>query len=359
MNRPHQDSPFISVVLPIRNEEHYIRQVLEAILDQDYPDDRYEILIADGMSDDQTRAQIDQCLAERSSHPKVVLIDNPQRIVPTGLNLALAIAKGDVIVRIDGHAIMASNYLQATLAAMKRTGADNVGGPIRCIGRDWLSSAIALATSKPYGVGNSAFRTSTRAQYVDTVPFGAWRRELFERVGTFNEHFVRHQDYEFNHRTRSAGGKIYLDPEIQSQYFVRANLTKLARQYVQYGVWKAKMLKIFPGSLKWRHTVPPLFVLGLLVLLVASIFLEPARLLLAALTLVYTGFLLLATVLSCWQGSWRFAPVLPLIFATLHLSWGAGFWWGLPKALPHGLRKAPEPLGPPQAIPLSGYRVYD
>lgn len=350
--------PFISVVLPIRNEGNYIQGVLQAILDQDYPQDRYEILIADGMSDDHTRDEIEACLNAQESHPPVTLIDNPQRIVPTGLNAALSVAKGSIIIRIDGHAVMDPHYLQASIDALDHTGADNVGGPIRCIGKDWMSSAIALATSKPYGVGNSAFRTSTRAQYVDTVPFGAWHRSLFERIGLFNEHFVRHQDYEFNHRTRAHGGKIYLDPKIQSQYFVRANLGKLMRQYYQYGVWKAKMLKIFPGSLKWRHTVPPIFVLCFVVLGLASPFLSLAKLALLGLSLVYLSFLILATVLSCRHGQWRFAPALPLIFATLHFSWGTGFWRGLPQKLPPGLRDKPERLGPPQSARDLGYKIY-
>jgi len=347
--------PFISVVLPIRNEGSHIRTVLQAILDQDYPHHRFEVLIADGLSEDNTRAEIADLLQNKDEHPQVTLIDNPGQIVPTGLNAAIRMAKGEIIVRIDGHAIMSPDYLRASLEALQQTGADNVGGPIDCIGRDWMSSAIALATSKPFGVGNSAFRTSNRARYVDTVPFGAWRRELFQKIGLFNEHFVRHQDYEFNHRIRASGGKVYLTPAIKSKYFVRANPTKLMRQYFQYGLWKAKMLKIFPGSVKFRHAVPPLFVLALLVLSAVAILKPGMALWLWGLLAVYGTFLLTATVLSCHPKHWRFAPILPILFATLHLSWGSGFWLGLPRSLPPNFDKLPEPLdGLPRSEAIAG-----
>lgn len=336
--------PFISVVLPIRNEAPYIEKVLGALLQQDYPKDKFEIIIADGMSDDGTRAVIGNLLNRSKHHPPVEIIDNPKRIVPTGLNAAIRMAKGDLIVRVDGHAIPAIDYLKACVEVKQQTHADNVGGPIICIGTNWMSSAIALATSKPYGVGNSAFRTSTRAQYADTVPFGAWNRSLFERIGLFNEHFVRHQDYEFNHRTRANGGKIYLSPRIQSHYFVRANLRKLARQYFQYGTWKGKMLKIFPGSLKWRHTVPPVFVLSCILLPLLSLFLPILWMLTFAVFGLYACFLVVATVLSCGKEGWRYAPGLPIIFMLLHFSWGLGFWWGLPRKLPPNFNELPPTL---------------
>lgn len=347
--------PFISVVLPIRNEGNHIRAVLQAILDQDYPEQRFEILIADGMSDDHTRREIAELIKTKGEHPQVSLIDNPGRIVPTGMNAAIRQAKGDFIVRIDGHAIMAPDYLRASLNALEQTGAENAGGPIDCIGTDWMSSAIALATSKPYGVGNSAFRTSSRARYVDTVPFGAWRRTIFQKVGLFNEHFIRHQDYEFNHRIRAAGGKIYLTPTIKSKYFVRANPGKLMRQYFQYGLWKAKMLRIFPGSVKWRHAVPPLFVLALLTLMITAILKPGLAWLLWGLLGVYAAFLLVAAVLSCHPKHWRFAPAVPFLFATLHLSWGCGFWVGLPRSLPPDFNELPEPLeGIPGSEAIAG-----
>jgi len=354
----YQPQPFISVILPIRNEGAFIRPVLQAIIDQDYPSSRYEILIADGMSTDQTRNEIEACLAAQNHHPTVILIDNPKRIVPTGLNEALRVAKGDFIIRVDGHVIIEQGYLLACIRNLDQTGAANVGGPITCIGRNWLSSAIALATSKPYGVGNSAFRTSTRAQYTDTVPFGAWHRQLFTKIGMFNENFVRHQDYEFNHRTRTHGGKIYLTPDIRSQYFVRASISKLARQYFQYGTWKAKMLKLFPGSLKWRHVIPPAFVGCLLGLSSLALFFPLASRALTGLCLTYLVFLLAATFLSCRNNNWRYAPALPIIFATLHFSWGLGFWWGLPQPIPASFQDPPPPLSHPQNPETRGYRIF-
>src|SRR5690606_4682773 len=196
--------PFVSVIMPIRNEAAFIERSLGAVLAQDYPHTHLEVLVADGMSSDTTRLIIGD-LAAGSDVP-VTIVDNPGKIVPTGFNRALAQARGDIIVRVDGHTIVAPDYVTECVAALERSGADNVGGRMNAVSSSLLGEAIALATSSPFGVGGSRFHYSQEDEWVDTVYMGAWPRSVFERIGGFDEDMVRNQDDEFNYRLRSAGG---------------------------------------------------------------------------------------------------------------------------------------------------------
>lgn len=319
------DVPYVTVIMPIRNEAHYIERSLGAVVSQDYPPDRMEVLVVDGMSDDGTRDIVRQMKDDGSS---IVLLDNPRRIVPTALNIGLRRAQGDVIVRVDGHCEIAPDYLRRCICHLERTGAACVGGPIKTVGETFVARAIALAMSSTFGVGNSAFRTlKNQARYVDTVAFGAYRREIFDRIGTFDEELVRNQDDEFNFRLTQVGGKIWLDPSLQSVYYSRANLRGLFRQYFQYGVYKIRVIQKRNGVPSWRHLVPGAFVLGVLGSFLLAIF---ARRPLCALGV--TGPYALANgVASLWMArkDWRTLPLLPLAFLTLHLAYGIGFLWGL------------------------------
>ena len=207
--------PFVSVIMPIRNESDFIARSLGGVLTQDYPHDRMEVLVADGLSSDNTR-EIVRGLADHSDVP-IILVDNPGQIVPTGFNTALKQARGEVIVRVDGHTIIEHDYITCCVEALYRSGADNVGGKMNAVGRGALSQAIALATSSSFGVGGARFHYSNKEEFVDTVYMGAWRREVFERIGCFDEEMVRNQDDEFNYRLRSHGGKILLSPTISIQ----------------------------------------------------------------------------------------------------------------------------------------------
>ncbi|MFZ5919793.1 MAG: glycosyltransferase family 2 protein [Chloroflexota bacterium] len=253
--------PIISVILPIHNESATIERCLNAILAQDYPSDRMEILIVDGMSTDDTRDILKKFILHNSSF---ILLDNPGKIVPTGLNRALLRAKGEIIIRVDGHTLIAPDYVRRCVETLQRTQADNVGGRMNAVGNTPFGKAVALATSTPFGIGGGRFHYSDNEEWVDTVYMGAWPRQVFEKIGLFDEELVRDQDDEFNYRLRAAGGKVLLDPQIKSEYTVRSTPGALWRQYYQYGYWKVRVLQKHPRQMSLRQFVPPTFVLTLL-----------------------------------------------------------------------------------------------
>ena len=231
--------------MPIRNEADFIARSLGAVLEQDYPHECMEVLVADGLSTDSTREVIVRMAAD---HPAVTvrILDNPGKIVPTGFNIALAAAAGEIIVRVDGHTIIDPDYVRQCVALLQNTAADNVGGRMTAVGRGTFGEAVALATSSPFGVGGARFHYSDQEEWVDTVYMGAWRREVFDKVGGFDEELVRNQDDEFNYRLRASGGKILLSPTINSRYYNRSTVRSLWRQYYQYGYWKVRVLQKHP-----------------------------------------------------------------------------------------------------------------
>jgi hypothetical protein len=258
-------------------------------------------------------------------------VDNPGRIVPTGFNAALARAGGEVIVRVDGHTIIAPDYVSECVSALAASGADNVGGRMDAEGGGPVATAIALATSSPFGVGNSQFHYATGEHWVDTVYLGAWPRTVFERIGPFDAEMVRNQDDEFNYRLNAAGGRILLTDRIRSRYYSRASLRTLFRQYRQYGLWKVRVLQKHPRQMRARQFVPPVFaaaVLGGAALAPVSRAGRSAWLgALAAYALAALG----ASLSLARRSSWRHLPVLPAAFAAMHAGYGTGFLAGLVK----------------------------
>jgi glycosyltransferase involved in cell wall biosynthesis len=342
--------PSVSVILPVRNEGRYIRAVLDAILRQDYPGEKMEILVVDGMSTDGTRELVRAYSSELSGsgtgRPSVKLLDNPNRIVPSAMNCGIRAARGEVIVRIDGHTVVEPTYVSGSIEGLIRTGADCVGGVIESVGSSYVSRGIATAMSSPFGVGGSAFRIVSHGSAprdVDTVPFGTFRREVFDRVGLFNEHLVCHEDYELNYRIRAAGGRLTLLPCIKSVYYVRSGVAPFIRQYWQYGLWKGRFLRTHPRSLRLRHCVPPLFVLGLAFSSLLALWPSVGALPLLGLVLAYCAFLALASADAAWRGRGPYAPLLWLFLPILHLSWGTGVLYGL--ALPR-VGAPPRDLAP-------------
>ncbi len=318
-------SPLVTIILPIRNEARHIARCLEAVMSQDYPSDKIEILVMDGMSDDGTREIVARFAAQ---DPRVRLIDNPSRIVPTALNRGIAKARGGVIIRVDGHAVIATDYVRRCIDNLAKVDADCVGGPIRTIGGTWVARSIAIAQSSPFGVGNAAFRYASRAQYVDTLAFGAYRREVFDRIGLFDEELVRNQDDEFNFRLTRSGGKIWLDPEIRSDYFSRATLRALWKQYFEYGFWKVRVIQKHARPASWRHLVPAVFVLALLASAALSI-VSGSPILFLAVVASYAAASLTASLWLAARQGWRYLPILPLAFAAMHVAYGLGFVAGL------------------------------
>lgn len=319
----------VTVIMPVRNEAGFIRESLSAVVNQDYPSDRMEVIVVDGMSTDETRSVVHQMQAQ---HPNLRLIDNPGKIVPTGLNLALAQAQGEIIVRVDGHCVIRPDYIRNCVEYLRRENVDGVGGPMETIGENRTSQAIALAMSSPFGVGGSSFRTvQDREMFVDTVAFPAYRRETIQKVGMFDEELIRNQDDEYNYRLREMGGRILITPEIRSRYYSRGSFSSLWRQYFQYGYWKVRVMQKHPLQMSLRQFIPPLFVTTLIVLSLLSPFLFAARLLLALTVGTYIAANLGAAFITASKKGWRYFLYLPVAFAALHISYGAGFLYGLAK----------------------------
>jgi succinoglycan biosynthesis protein ExoA len=325
-----EELSLVSLLLPIRNESAYIEYGLQAILDQCYPTDRMEIFIADGMSTDNTRDIIHD-FYNRYPQLNIQILNNPRKIVATGMNIALHQAKGDVIIRVDGHCIIAPDYVRKCVEHIEIDNIDGVGGPMESIGETYMAKAIAVGMSSLFGVGNSAFRTTSgKSGLVDTVPFPAYTRQIIEKVGLYDEELVRNQDDEYNYRIREAGGNILLADDVRSTYFSRASLKGLWRQYFQYGYWKVRVLQKHPRQMSLRQFVPPIFVLALLISLL-FIIVPATRSVSLFIPLLYLLVNLTASVLTVSKHGWQYLLILPSTFAVLHLSYGLGFLVGLVK----------------------------
>ena len=316
--------PRVSIILPCRNEARGIEMCIASVLAQEPPPGEFEVIIADGMSDDGTREILARLAEEVASQLPAVtgpgdplrsslsasdgerggvrrassfvpsvpsplrvpadsnfqlskasvirVIDNPSRIVSTGLNAAIRMARGDIIIRLDAHTEYASDYLCACVKALERTGADNVGGPARTRANTVMQSAVAAAYHSPFAVGGAHFHDVNYQGYVDTVTYGCWPRSTFEKFGLFDEELVRNQDDEHNLRITRGGGKVYQSPKIRSWYRPRGSLIALFKQYMQYGYWKVRVIQKHKLPASIRHLVPGAFVLALMLLFLLSAF---------------------------------------------------------------------------------------
>jgi succinoglycan biosynthesis protein ExoA len=357
------DWPFVSIVIPIRNEAGSIGALLDGVLAQDYSATRFEVLVVDGDSRDDSAAVV-TAYGERD--PRVRLLHNPRRIVPTALNVAIRAARGDVICRIDGHTTVAPDYVRMGVEALARSGADNVGGPMHAIGGGWFGDAVGDATSSRFGIG-SYFHYGTEEREVDTVYLGMWPRAVFERVGLFDEELVRNQDDEFNYRLRKAGGRVMLTPAMRSWYQNRQSLTGLLRQYYQYGQWKVRVLQKHPRQMSWRHFVPPGFVATLAGLTLLSSVTPLAALASRAVFGVYAAAVLGVSAGLAGRRGLRAWLATALAFAAIHFAWGAGFLnglltfatrWGTPETEPPRLeRRAGDSAAPAVRIAAAAEAV--
>lgn len=332
---PEQRTPSVSIIIPCYNEEGTIVKLLEAIYAQTYPRATLEVVIADGLSTDATRARIS---AFSSSHPDlpICVVDNLKKVIPAGLNCALAKAQGEVILRLDAHSMPHPDYIERSVTDLEAGLGENVGGVWEILpgAQTWMAGSIAAAAAHPLGVGDALYRHAVKATEVDTVPFGAFKRELLAIVGLFDETLLTNEDYEFNTRIRNSGRRIWLDPAIRSMYFARPTLPALARQYARYGYWKWQMLRRYPSSLRWRQGLPPLFVLSLLVGTILALFSSFFRTLLAGEILLYALILFAAGCQAALQRKKPgFVIGIPLSIATMHITWGAGFLWSIIKTI--------------------------
>ncbi len=328
------------MVIPCRNESKHIGNCLRSIMHQAKVHGGIEVVVADGMSNYGTRELLDQ-LCE--NEPRMLVIDNPRRIVSAGLNLAIKSAQADVIIRMDAHTEYAPDYIKKCLEILEQTGADNVGGPARTKAITYLERAVAAAYHSPFSVGGAKFHFVNYEGYVDTVTYGCWHKTAFERFGYFDEELIRNQDDEHNLRIIRGGGKIWQSPKIKSWYRPRNSLRALFKQYMQYGYWKVRVIQKhkFPASL--RHLVPGGFVLTLLLLLLASglghVILAPTHPFPWVQSLVDTTFtlalgsyllvLLVAATITAIGTEGKLLPMLPLVFGCYHFGYGYGFLHGV------------------------------
>ena len=257
-------SSFVTVIVPCRNERRFIERCLASIVATRYPADRMEILVADGMSDNGTRDIIAASIARDT---RISMLDNPARTSPAAMNIGIKRARGNVILRMDAHCEYPPDYIPALVSALETTGAANVGGVTAVVpaADTPVAKAIAIALSHVAGMGDSHFRIGAKeAKWVDTVPFGCWKRETFERVGLFNESLPRNQDDEFNMRLSRSGGRILLLPTVVTRYFGRETLAQLRRMFYQYGYFKPLAAIRSRSPLRPRQFAPAALVVGLL-----------------------------------------------------------------------------------------------
>ena len=317
------EHPVVSVVVPARNAGHTLPRAVEAALAQD--PSPAEVVVAVGPSEDDT-AEVAAALA--TEHRGLVrVVENPTGRTPDGLNAAIAAARGQVIARVDTHAVLPPGYLARALAALRATGAGNVGGIQRPTAEDGFARAVASAMRSPAGTGGARYRSGSVAGAVDTVYLGVFRREALEAVGGFDPTFTRNQDAELNLRLTRAGYLVWLEPDMVVAYHPRSTLAGLARQYLGYGRWRRHTARVHPGSLRARQLAAPAVVAGLLGSAVVSAAARDAR------PIAVAGGGYLAGVLAAGVQAadrLRDAPATALALAIMHVSWGVGFLQGPP-----------------------------
>jgi len=325
----------VSVVVPCRNEIGHILHFLQDAFRQEAEGMDLEILIADGMSDDGTRQVLHAYEREREEmHPAFRVIDNFETIASTGLNAAIRAAQGEIIVRMDVHTDYAPDYIRNCVETLMETNADNVGGPAQTRSGDgYWAQAIAVGFHSPFASGGAKFRNTGFEGHVDTVPYGCWRKSTLEKLGLFDEKLVRGQDDELNLRILASGGKIWQTPKIISWYRPRTSLPSLFRQYFQYGFWKAVVIRKHRKPASWRNMVPGLSLFTALTLLfgigIAGLFgLAHMRDILfrfgITLICLYASGSIFTSLLAVRKCGWKLFPLLPVVFAAYHLSYGLG-----------------------------------
>ena len=320
----------ISIIIPCRNEEKYISHCLDSIIKQGYPKEDMEVLIADGMSEDDTRNIIKKYI---NKYPFIRLINNDKKIVSTGLNNGIREAKGDLIIRLDAHTTYPNNYIEKLVLWARESKADNVGGIwiTKPGAHTGMARAIALAISHPFGIGNPYFRIGTKKpRYVDTVPFGCYRKEIFEKNGLFDEDLIRNQDDEFNLRLIKNGGKVLLVPDIISYYYARDSISKLWKMYFQYGYYKPLVAMKVGGILTWRQIIPSTFISLLILSLLLSFFNENFLWLFFIFIGIYIIVnIFISLIISMKEKDLKIILFLAGSFIAVHFSYGIGYIKGI------------------------------
>ncbi len=325
----------VSVVMPVYNEEKYIEKCIDSLLLQDYPTEKMEWIFVDGCSKDRTVELLKQY---QDKYPDLIKVfNNPNKIVPYAMNIGIAASCGKYIVRLDAHADYATDYISKCIHYLENTDAENVGGVAETKANGFMGNAIAKMLSSKFGVGNSQFRTNGESGYVDTVPFGAFKREVFSKYGGYDERLVRNQDNEMNFRIRKNGGKIYLSNDIHLSYYCRDSVKGISAMARKNGMWNVITMKLCPGSMGVRHFIPFAFVVSVIALTVLGI-VHPLFWVLLGLEL--TLYLLLDVLFSIKQaiGVKEFFALL-MLFPVFHVAYGFGSLIGITKLFSKEFKK--------------------
>lgn len=326
----------VSVVMPLYNEEKYIANCIESLLLQDFPKEDMEWIFVDGMSKDATKEIL---MNYKEKYPELIHIcDNLKKIVPCAMNIGIAQAQGKYIIRLDAHADYASDYISKCVYCLENTDADNVGGVAETKSRGFVGETIAMMLSSKFGVGNSQFRTNGKSGYVDTVPFGAFRREVFEKWGDYDERLIRNQDNEMNYRIRKNGGKIYMAEDIHLSYYCRDSIRGIVKMALQNGKWNVITMKLCPGSMGVRHFIPLAFLLSQIILPLFAVFVSGFfwKIFLLEEVLYLVCDLLFSIKAAKKIG---YFLLLILLFPIFHISYGMGSLIGIGKIIGGLFRK--------------------
>lgn len=312
----------VSIILPVLNEAKYIGKCIRSLINNTYSPAKVEILVIDGGSDDGTREIVTKLSYEDQ---RVKLIDNPKRILSAGINIGINTANGDVLIRMDGHAEAAEDFIANSVEVLNENpDALCVGGAITSVNESYIGKVIASAMSCPLGVGNARFRLGDYEGYADTVAFGAYRKEVFERIGLLDENMLRTEDDDLHFRMHQAGGKIYISKRIHSKYYPRSSVVKLWRQYFQYGFWRIPTVLKHGQPATLRQVVPLSFVFCWIIFLIGSVLWSPIIYGLACYAAMYLAVLLAGAVLAIKKDGLVVGILTPVIFPILHFSYGLG-----------------------------------
>lgn len=327
MNMSEHEYPFITVLLVAYNEEQYIEKSLLSLINQTYPSDKYEIIIIDGMSTDGTLDRI-KLIAKRYGKHEIRILTNKKKILASGWNIGIRAAKGDYVARIDAHAEAKNNFIEKSVETMmKNPDAVCVGGKLVTISSPNSNDVVSKVLSSPFGVGNSSFRVSDKAGYADTAVYGLYKKQIFEEVGYFNEKFVRNQDIELHSRITEYGGKFYFNPEIESVYYARNTVKKMAKQAFGNGKWNMILLKNHSTALSLRHMVPFIFVIYLICSLIGGLISSWFWKVEGVVICLH----LLCGLIASLKKSQKIIEILqmPFLFILLHISYGTGYLAGI------------------------------
>ncbi len=325
-----KQKPVNSIIIPCRNEKKFIGKCLDSLLANEYPRDKFEILVVDGASDDDTIELVKEY--QKIHYPFIRLLNNPKKITSAALNIGIREANGDYITILSSHSIVEKNFIKANISHISKNGVDCVGGILETLpANDSLyAKAIAAGLSHPFGVGNAYFRIGIKeSKYVDTVPFGCYRKEIFQRIGYFDEDLVRNQDDEFNLRILKNSGKILLIPEIQSYYYARDSISKLSKMYFQYGYFKPLVAIKLGSVFTWRQIIPAAFVGSLLICGLLSLIIKPFILLLVISLFPYLIVNLFFSLSLAFKKGLKYFLIMPYIFSVIHVSYGSGYLKGI------------------------------